>query len=39
LINNKEAIIKNTQIVIPDTWISALKKLNLVIDEKDYKSK
>lgn len=34
LINNKEAIIKNTQIVIPNTWIKALKKLDLIVDEK-----
>ena len=39
LINNKEAIIRNTQIVIPDTWIKTLKKLNLIVDEKNYKIK
>jgi len=39
LINNKEAIIKNTKIIIPDTWIWALKKLDLIVDEKNYKSK
>ena len=39
LINNKKAIIKNTQIVIPDTWIEALKKLDLIVDEKEYKAK
>jgi hypothetical protein len=38
LINNKDAIVKNTQIVIPDTGITALKKLNLIIDEKEYKA-
>lgn len=39
LINNKEAIIKNTQIVIPNTWIKDLKKLNLIVDEKKNKEK
>ena len=39
LINNKEAIIKNTQIVIPNTWIKTLRKLDLIVDEKDYKAK
>lgn len=39
LINNKEAIIKNTKIVIPNTWIKTLRKLDLIVDEKDYKAK
>ncbi|MDQ7010029.1 MAG: hypothetical protein Q9M94_07100 [Candidatus Gracilibacteria bacterium] len=34
LINNKNAIIKNTKIVIPDTGIEGLRKLNLIVDEK-----
>lgn len=34
LINNKEAIVKNSQIVIPSTGIEVLKKLDLIIDEK-----
>jgi len=39
LINNKEAIIKNTKIVIPNTGIKTLRKLDLIVDEKDYKAK
>ena len=34
LVNNKDAIIKNTHILIPKTWITTLKKLNLIVDEK-----
>ena len=34
LVNNKDAIIKNTHIVIPKTWVTTLKKLNLIVDEK-----
>ena len=39
LINNKEAIVKNTKIVIPNTWIKTLRKLDLIVDEKEYKAK
>jgi len=34
LTTNKEAIIRNTHIVIPKTWINSLRKLDLIIDEK-----
>ena len=38
LINNKEALIKNTQLVIPNNWgLDSLKKFDLLIDEKDAK--
>jgi len=38
LINNKEIIIKNTQIVLPDSWTQILKKLNLIYTESDWKN-
>lgn len=38
LINNKEIIIKNTQIVLPDSWTEMLKKLNLIYSEEDWKN-
>jgi hypothetical protein len=37
LINNREALIKKTVVVIPDSGSDLLKKLNLVITEADYK--
>lgn len=37
LINNKEILIKNTQVVIPDSWSNLLKELNLIYEEKDWK--
>ena len=39
LINNKDIIVKWTKVVIPSTWIEALRKLDLIVDEKDYKAK
>lgn len=39
LINNKEILIKNTQVVIPDSWNSLLKKMNLIYEEDDWKGK
>lgn len=39
LINNKEALIKNTYIVIPDTWSEVLKDFNLLYDEAEFKAK
>lgn len=39
LINNKEILIKNTQVVIPDSWSNLLKKLDLIYDESDFKEK
>lgn len=38
LINNREAIIKNTVVVIPDSGTELLKKLNLITTEADYKA-
>ena len=38
LINNREAIIKQTVVVIPDSWTELLKKLNLITTEWDYKA-
>lgn len=38
LINNKEILIKNSQVVIPDSWSWLLKDLNLIYDEADWKS-
>jgi hypothetical protein len=37
LINNREALIQKTVVVIPDSGSELLKKLNLVISEADYK--
>lgn len=38
LINNKEIIVKNTQIVLPDSWTQMLKELNLLYTEEDWKN-
>lgn len=38
LINNKEIIIKNSQIVIPDTWTDLLRELKLMYSEDEWKS-
>ena len=38
LINNKEILVKNSQVVIPDSWSWLLKDLNLIYDEADWKS-
>lgn len=38
LINNKEALIKNTQVVIPDSWSSLLDKLDLIYTENEWKT-
>jgi hypothetical protein len=38
LINNKEILIKNTQVVLPDSWSQFLKDLNLIYDEKEWKA-
>lgn len=37
LINNKEILIKNTQVVIPDTGWELLKQLNLLYTEEEWK--
>ncbi len=39
LINNKDALIKNAYVVIPDSWSSLLKKFDLIYDENQIKSK
>lgn len=38
LINNKEAIIKNAFIVIPDSWTALLKDFNLLYTEEEIKN-
>lgn len=38
LINNKDAIIKDSYIVVPDTWSDILKKFDWIYEEADYKS-
>ncbi len=38
LINNKNAIINNSYVVIPDTWAELLKEFDLLYDEAEYKS-
>lgn len=37
LINNKEILVKNSQVVIPDTWSEILKELKILYSEKDWK--
>lgn len=39
LINNKDALIKNAYVVIPDSWSSLLKKFDLIYYENQIKSK
>jgi len=39
LINNKDALIKNAYVVIPDSWSALLKKFDLIYDEKQIKNK
>ena len=38
LINNKDAIVKNSYVVVPDTGLEILKQMDLVMSEKDYKA-
>lgn len=38
LINNKELIVKNSQLVIPDTWWELLKQLKLLYTEDEWKN-
>ncbi len=38
LINNKEALIKNVTIVMPDSWTNLMKKFNLIKTEAEFKS-
>jgi len=38
LINNKDIISKNSYVVIPDTWTQVLKKMKLIIPEKEFKA-
>lgn len=37
LINNKEAIIKNAYVIIPDSWNQLLKDFDLLFTEEEYK--
>ena len=37
LINNKEILVKNTQVVLPDSWTDLLKDLNLIYTESEWK--
>jgi hypothetical protein len=37
LINNKDALIKDAYVVIPDSWTQLLKKFDLIYDEKTLK--
>lgn len=39
LINNKDAIIKNSYVVLPDSWLEVLKQLELIYDEETFKEK
>ncbi|MDR1987557.1 MAG: hypothetical protein LBQ24_02040 [Candidatus Peribacteria bacterium] len=38
LINNKDAIVKEAFVVIPDTGVELLRDFNLLYDEAEYKS-
>lgn len=38
LINNREALIKNVTIVLPDSWTNLMKKFELVKTEAEFKS-
>lgn len=38
LINNRDLIVKNSQLVIPDSWSDLLKSLNLIYSEADFKN-
>lgn len=38
LINNKEALIKNVTVVMPDSWSNLMKKFNLVKSEAEFKA-
>ena len=38
LINNREALIKRSIVVIPDSGSELLKKLNLIVTEAEYKA-
>ncbi len=37
--NNREALIKRTIVVLPDSWTEVLKELQLIQTEEEYKSK
>lgn len=37
LINNKEILVKNTQVVLPDSWTDLLKNLDLIYTESEWK--
>lgn len=37
LINNKDALVKNSHVVIPNNWANLLRELNLIYDEAEFK--
>lgn len=39
IINNKEAILKESYVVIPNTWVELLKEFDLLYEEAEYKAK
>jgi hypothetical protein len=39
LVNNREALIKRTVVVLPDSGTDVLKKLNLIQTEEEYNGK
>lgn len=39
LINNKEALIKNVTVVLPDSWTTLMKQLNLMKTEVEWKAR
>ncbi len=39
LINNKDALVKDAYIVLPDSWTGLLKKFDLIYDEAEFKQK
>lgn len=38
LINNKDILIKDSFVVIPDSWDELLQKMNIIFDEQTYKA-
>ncbi|EKE29727.1 MAG: hypothetical protein ACD_2C00110G0002 [uncultured bacterium (gcode 4)] len=38
LINNKEALIKNVTVVVPDSWTNLMQRFNLIKTEAEFKS-
>jgi hypothetical protein len=38
LINNKDILVKDSFVVIPDSWDELLQKMNIIFDEQTYKA-